>query len=269
MPEAAPWASPPPEAATGADGSNGPPAPYPPRLSRLDAFSGSGRTGVAVQGELDLHACEEVEHDLREALSRSAQGLDLHLDAVPFFDCSGLNMLLRLRMRAVAQGKTVVVRSSSRAVERLLDLTGVRKLFISPEPDGQSAPPSTTDGAVPHQDAQQDAHEDSQQDVHQDAHQDAHQELPKEVAQLRRAMQTRPVIDLARGILMATFTLSPDAAWDVLVTASQNTNTKLHFLARELVDSVRGGALPEAVQEQLAAAVAKARETSSREATGR
>ncbi|RSO30033.1 antitermination regulator [Streptomyces sp. WAC 06725] len=248
MPEAAPWATPPPEAATGTDGSNGPPAPYPPRLSRLDAFSGSGRTGVAVQGELDLHACEKVEHGLREALSRSAQGLDLHLDAVPFFDCSGLNMLLRLRVRAVAQGKTVVLRSSSRAVERLLELTGVRKLFISPEPYGQSAPPST-DGAVPHQ--------------------DSHQELPKEVAQLRRAMQTRPVIDLARGILMATFTLSPDAAWAVLVTASQNTNTKLHFLARELVDSVQGGALPEAVQEQLAAAVAKARETSSRAATGR
>ncbi len=264
MPEAAPWATPPPEAATGTDGSNGPPAPYPPRLSRLDAFSGSGRTGVAVQGELDLHACEKVEHGLREALSRSARGLDLHLDAVPFFDCSGLNMLLRLRMRAVAQGKTVVLRSSSRAVERLLDLTGVRKLFISPESYGQSAPPST-DSAVPHQDSRQDAHEDSQQDMHQDSR----QELPKEVAQLRRAMQTRPVIDLARGILMATFTLSPDAAWAVLVTASQNTNTKLHFLARELVDSVQGGALPEAVREQLAAAVAKARETSSHAATGR
>ncbi|MEN2423792.1 ANTAR domain-containing protein [Streptomyces rimosus] len=255
MPEAAPWATPPPEAATGTDGSNGPPVPYPPRLSRLDAFSGSGRTGVAVQGELDLHACEKVEHGLRAALSRSAQGLDLHLDAVPFFDCSGLNMLLRLRVRAVAQGKTVVLRSSSRAVERLLDLTGVRKLFISPEPYGQCAPPST-DGAVPHQDPQQDAHQDSRQ------------ELPKEVAQLRRAMQTRPVIDLARGILMATFTLSPDAAWAVLVTASQNTNTKLHFLARELVDSVQGGALPEAVQEQLAAAVAKARAATSRAAAG-
>ncbi|KOT88555.1 antitermination regulator [Streptomyces sp. NRRL F-5755] len=245
-------------------------------MSRLDAFPDSGRTGVAVQGELDLNACEEIEHDLREALSRSARGLDLHLGAVPFFDCGGLNMLLRLRVRALAQGKAVVIRSSSRAVERLLDLTGTRKFFISSEPYGRPAPPSATDGAVPHQElrrdvhegSRQDAHEDSHQDVQQDVQQDSHQESPTEVAQLRRAMRTRPVIDLARGILMATFTLSPDAAWAVLVTASQNTNTKLHFLARELVDSVHGGALPEAVQEQLAAAVAKARATPSRAATG-
>ncbi|KOG50904.1 antitermination regulator [Streptomyces griseoflavus] len=241
-------------------------------MSRLDAFPDSGRTGMAVQGELDLNACEEVEHDLREALSRSARGLDLHLGAVPFFDCGGLNMLLRLRVRALAQGKAVVIRSSSRAVERLLDLTGTRKFFISPEPYGRPAPPSATDGAVPHQELRRDVHEDSQQDVHEDSHedvqQDSHQEPPTEVAQLRRAMQTRPVIDLARGILMATFTLSPDAAWAALVTASQNTNTKLHFLARELVDSVQGGALPEAVQEQLAAAVAKARAATSRAAAG-
>ncbi|KAA6212446.1 ANTAR domain-containing protein [Streptomyces albofaciens JCM 4342] len=256
MPEAAPWASPPPEAVTGADGNGGPPAAYPPRLTRLDAFPGDGRTRVAVQGELDLDACEEIGHDLYEALSRSVRGLDLHLDAVPFFDCAGLNMLLRLRTRALAQGKTVVVRSSSRAVERLLDLTGARKLFISPRPYGPCVPCPTVDGAVPHQDRQQDAHEDSRQG------------LPAEVAQLRRAMQTRPVIDLARGILMATFTLSPEAAWAVLVTASQNTNTKLHFLARDLVDSVQGGALPEAVQEQLAAAVAKARAAPSRPAAG-
>ncbi|WP_078897342.1 ANTAR domain-containing protein [Streptomyces rimosus] len=254
MPEAAPWASPPPDSA-GADGHGGTPAVPPPRLSWLDAFRGGDRTGMAVQGELDLDACEEVEYDLQEALSRSDQGIDLHLDAVPFFDCAGLNMLLRLRLRAVAQGKTVVIRSSSRAVERLLDVTGARKLFISPEPYGQSATHSHADGTVPHPDHRPDPDGNRQHDLDQDAHQD----LPTEVAQLRRAMQTRPAIDLARGILMATFTLSPEAAWAVLVTASQNTNTKLHLLAQELVNSVQGSALPEAVQGQLAAAVAKVR----------
>ncbi len=61
-------------------------------------------------------------------------------------------------------------------------------------------------------------------------------------------MQTRPAIDLARGILMATFSLSPEAAWSVLVAASQNTNTKLHRLAQDLVNSVHGPALPATVQ---------------------
>jgi hypothetical protein len=70
-------------------------------------------------------------------------------------------------------------------------------------------------------------------------------------------MQTRPVIDLARGILMASFGLSAEDAWTVLVLASQNTNIKLHHLARDLVEAVDGDALSESVQEQLAAAVAK------------
>jgi hypothetical protein len=72
-------------------------------------------------------------------------------------------------------------------------------------------------------------------------------------------MQTRPAIDLARGILMASFSLSPEVAWTVLVTASQNTNTKLHVLAQDLVGTVQGTPLPEEVQQQLAAAVAQAR----------
>lgn len=71
-------------------------------------------------------------------------------------------------------------------------------------------------------------------------------------------MQTRPTIDLARGILMASFGLSPEAAWSVLVRTSQNTNTKLHDLAQDLVSTVHGTELPEQVQQQLAAAVASA-----------
>ncbi|MEU6658731.1 ANTAR domain-containing protein [Streptomyces sp. NPDC046821] len=76
-----------------------------------------------------------------------------------------------------------------------------------------------------------------------------------ELVQLRRAMETRPAIDLARGILMATFGLTPEDAWSVLVAVSQNTNTKLHAVAGDLVRSVRGEALPEPVRQQLAARI--------------
>jgi len=63
--------------------------------------------------------------------------------------------------------------------------------------------------------------------------------------------------DLARGILMASFGLKPEDAWNVLVMASQNTNTKLHHLARDLVSTVGGEALSEPLQKQVSAAVAK------------
>ncbi|GAA3207417.1 hypothetical protein GCM10020256_03040 [Streptomyces thermocoprophilus] len=65
------------------------------------------------------------------------------------------------------------------------------------------------------------------------------EKLRVELVQLRRAMQTRPTIDLARGILMASFGLTADDAWTVLVATSQNTNTKLHHLARDLITAVR------------------------------
>ncbi|MCX4405009.1 ANTAR domain-containing protein [Streptomyces sp. NBC_01764] len=84
---------------------------------------------------------------------------------------------------------------------------------------------------------------------------DAEQDLRTEVVQLKRAMQTRPVIDLARGVLMASFGLSTDDAWNVLVEVSQHTNTKVHHLAEDLVGAVNGDPLPDALRQQVSAAV--------------
>ncbi|MFH8349155.1 ANTAR domain-containing protein [Streptomyces sp. NPDC018045] len=258
---------------------------------------------MAVYGELDLNACEGIERELREVLSRSFRGLDLHLDTVPFCDCIGLNMLLRLRLRAVAQGKAVTIASSSRAIERLLELAEVRELFVVPEPGPEPGPepepgpdgkpylsPDRANRAARAGRTNRDTnHAPSRDPIHNSEpapthnpnpapngdrttfptvdgpapYDDASRGLPTEVEQLRRAMRTRPAIDLARGILMATFTLSPEAAWSVLVSASQNTNIKLHRLAQDLVNSVQGAALPEAVQGHLGTAVAKARAAST------
>ncbi|PKV83587.1 ANTAR domain-containing protein [Streptomyces sp. TLI_146] len=78
-----------------------------------------------------------------------------------------------------------------------------------------------------------------------------------ELDQLRRAMESRGTIDLARGVLMAAFAISPETAWSALVMTSQNTNTKLHLVAQQVVDSAGGTALPQPVQKQLSAAIAK------------
>ncbi|MFC0843040.1 MULTISPECIES: ANTAR domain-containing protein [Streptomyces] len=78
-----------------------------------------------------------------------------------------------------------------------------------------------------------------------------------ELDQLRRAMESRGTIDLARGVLMAAFAISPEAAWSALVMTSQNTNTKLHLVAQQVVDSAEGAVLAAPVQKQLSAAIAK------------
>ncbi|WP_323138703.1 MULTISPECIES: ANTAR domain-containing protein [Streptomyces] len=92
---------------------------------------------------------------------------------------------------------------------------------------------------------------------------EAHHDPRIELVQLRRAMRTRPVIDLARGVLMASFGLSPEQAWEALVTVSQNTNTKLHHVAEEIVGAVAGPPLSEVLQQRLAATVATPPQTPS------
>ncbi len=74
---------------------------------------------------------------------------------------------------------------------------------------------------------------------------DGVQALRTELAQLRQAMETRPVIDQARGVLMASWRCTPHTAWQVLVDASQRTNTKLREIAVLLTGSTQGEPLPD------------------------
>ena len=58
-------------------------------------------------------------------------------------------------------------------------------------------------------------------------------------ANLQRALDSRAVIDQAKGILMARHGMSPDAAFDLLSKESQLANRKLRDIAEDLVDEVR------------------------------
>ncbi len=58
---------------------------------------------------------------------------------------------------------------------------------------------------------------------------------------LRIALQTRGVIDQAKGILMARYKLTADQAFQVLVRMSMKANRKLHAVADDLVHT---GELP-------------------------
>jgi anti-anti-sigma factor len=209
----------------------------------IDALPQGGRVLVTVRGELDISTDHTLEKTLRDAVKRSIHGVDLDLSGTAFCDCSALNILVTTRRRALEDSKTLTIRSASPAVQRVLTATGTHPLFASQDHDPthvrRPVQPGL-DGRIPGEHALN--HEE--------------QELRSEVVQLRRALQTRPVIDQARGILMASFALSPEDAWSVLVSISQNTNTKLHQLADELVTTVQGDALPETMQQHVAAALA-------------
>jgi hypothetical protein len=76
-----------------------------------------------------------------------------------------------------------------------------------------------------------------------------------ELEQLRQAMETRPVIDQAHGVLMAAYRCTPHDAWNVLVAVSQHTNIKLHKVATALVETTQGSPLPEPLSSALRAAL--------------
>jgi hypothetical protein len=73
-------------------------------------------------------------------------------------------------------------------------------------------------------------------------------ELTAEVAGLRRALESRAVIEQAKGVIMARVGCDADAAFEVLVHQSQSENRKLREIAQGLVDaSVRRRPAPSRV----------------------
>lgn len=83
----------------------------------------SGRARVSVHGEIDIDCADVLYHVLRDCLSCYPDGVDVDLSAVAFFDCAGLNALLRARAQARAAGVRLTVGAVSTTVARVLDLT--------------------------------------------------------------------------------------------------------------------------------------------------
>lgn len=59
------------------------------------------------------------------------------------------------------------------------------------------------------------------------------------VAHLQRALESRAEIDQAKGILMARYRISAEAAFTLLAEHSQRTNRKLRDVAHDLVEQVQ------------------------------
>ena len=58
---------------------------------------------------------------------------------------------------------------------------------------------------------------------------------------LQRALESRAVIDQAKGVLMGRHGISADAAFEMLARESQSANRKLRDIAGDLVDDVQQG----------------------------
>ncbi len=68
---------------------------------------------------------------------------------------------------------------------------------------------------------------------------DTHWRGLRQAEQLQRALESRPLIEQAKGILMGQRRCSPEEAFAVLVAASQRENMKLRQIAQRVVEGVQ------------------------------
>jgi GAF domain-containing protein len=71
------------------------------------------------------------------------------------------------------------------------------------------------------------------------ANADAHAQLGEQAHNMRLAMESRAVIEQAKGVLMAQRHVSAEEAFEILREASQRYNRKLRDIASGIVDSTR------------------------------
>ena len=69
----------------------------------------------------------------------------------------------------------------------------------------------------------------------------AHEDCVSRIEQLQEALDSRVVIEQAKGIVMARERCSPDAAFDRLRVQSQHQNRKVREIATELIERVVDG----------------------------
>jgi anti-sigma B factor antagonist len=76
--------------------------------------------GAALVGEIDAHTAGRLTHEFGDP-----GDLVLDLSGVEFVDSSGLRVLIELHQNRARAGGTLVLRTPSPAVRRLLEVSGV------------------------------------------------------------------------------------------------------------------------------------------------
>jgi anti-sigma B factor antagonist len=84
---------------------------------------------ITVRGELDIASAAAMREALLALIADEVPDLAVDGSGVTFIDSSGLAVLLMASRRWGQAGKRIVLRSPSRTLARIVDLTGVRRAF--------------------------------------------------------------------------------------------------------------------------------------------
>ncbi len=81
---------------------------------------------VAATGELDIATAESLERELHAAEESDASMIVLDLSGLTFIDSTGLRLVLEVNDRCGGEADRLRVIAGSPALERLLDIVGLR-----------------------------------------------------------------------------------------------------------------------------------------------
>jgi anti-anti-sigma factor len=95
----------------------------------VTAKTEDGVATVAVDGELDIATAPVLDAKLADVERDGAVSLLLDLGRVRFLDSTGLRSLLSARRRAEATGRRLRLANLPPDVERVLEVTGARRIF--------------------------------------------------------------------------------------------------------------------------------------------
>ncbi|MFI0034386.1 ANTAR domain-containing protein [Streptomyces mutabilis] len=232
----------------------------PPRLAGspatlvIDGRVDADRALLVPRGEL-VHGCADILAEVLAALPAGIGRVDLDMGDVAFMDTAGLQFLDLLGGFSHRQAVPVTATNWHGQPLRILELSGLdttdplRATTHRPDPERKPEPeqePETESPAAPS------APSAPAEQLHV---------LQEEVDQLRRAIASRPVIDQARGVLMALHACTSDEAWHILREASQLSNTKLRTVAAAVTAGAEsdGPPPPPEVRAALRTALARLR----------
>lgn len=100
----------------------------------IEIVPDSSSVTLRLVGEIDMCTAESVRDAAFTAITQHHTDVHIDLSAVTFMDSTGLQVLLATRRRAELAGGHLQLVDPTRAVLRVLELTGVDHLFeIEPE----------------------------------------------------------------------------------------------------------------------------------------
>jgi anti-anti-sigma regulatory factor len=207
----------------------------------VDGRVDAGHALLTARGEL-VRGCAPVLARELDALPQDTRRVELDLSGVAFMDTAGLQFLEVLEAYRHRTAVPVTTRDWRGQPRRVLELAGLDpadplRPVSRPRVPRPQAGPAASPVALERAERLRGLYE--------------------EVEQLRRAMASRPVIDQARGVLMALHSCTPDQAWSILRETSQLSNTKLRTVAEAVATSATGTPPPVDVRAALRTAIAR------------